>query len=110
MRKIDIILIILCLFTSTNSFTKEDQSNHSFDSTTFRNLTVEESTIFIKQHALFIVGIPLFVFFHDEIIKSMSEHPYVSSICCYALINYICDAILDHQHQQSLLNLIALIK
>ena len=110
MRKIDIIFIILCLFTSTNSYTKKDQSNHSFDFTTFQDLSVEESTLFIKQNALLIVTIPVLIFFHHEISKTMSEHPYISSICCYALINYICDAILDHQHQQSILHLIALIK
>ena len=110
MRKIDIIVIILCLFNSATFCAEKDQSSYLLNSISSKKISVEESVICIKENALFIVAIPTLLFFHKEILETMTERPYLSAICCYALINYLCDTILDHQHQQSLIDLIALIK
>jgi len=110
MKKTDIIISILGLFYSTISVTEKDQFNDYFDFITFENLSIEESTLFIKQNATLIIAVPIILIFHKEIFKTISEHPYVSAISCYALIHYICDIILDHQYQKELLDLILLIK
>jgi len=40
----------------------------------------------------------------------MADSPYLSSFCFYLLLNYVCDSILNYQEQQSLLEIIALLK
>ncbi len=40
----------------------------------------------------------------------MTHRPYISSLCFYLFLNYLCDAVLNYQQQQALLTIIALLK
>jgi len=110
MKKIIIVLISLSLLCNIHICSQENQSDTYFDSTNFKHLSIEESTRFIKQNALLIAAVPTLMYFNQSVLQTLSEHPYISSICFYILINYICDAILDYQEQESLINLIILLK
>ena len=110
MKKITIVLISLSLFCNIHLYSQENQSNSYFDSTNFKDISIQESTNFIKQNALLIAAVPTLIYFNQSVLQTISEHPYISSICFYVLINYICDAILDYKEQESLIHLILLLK
>lgn len=110
MKKITIVLISLSLLCNIYLYSQENQSSSYFDSTNFTDLSIEESVKFIKQNALLIATAPMLMYFNQSVLQTLSEHPYISSICFYVLINYICDAILDYQEQESLIYLILLLK
>jgi hypothetical protein len=93
-----------------NSYAQKKDLDTSDNSTSSRNLLVQQSTLYLKKHAWFIALVPAIIYYHKDIASFMSHRPYISSLTFYLLLNYLCDAILNYQQQQSLLKIIALLK
>ena len=110
MKKINIILIAMlsCLSIDFYAQKKDPDTSHNF--TSFSNLLVQQSTLSIKKHSWIIALAPLIMYNHRDIKEFVIDWPYVSSLGFYLLLNYACDSILQYQQQQSLLNMIALLK
>lgn len=110
MKKISITFIILLSCLPIDSC---DQNKDLFvppQSTSSESLLVEQFVHCIKKHALLISLTPIISYYHKDIIRCMSDRPYLSSICFYVLLNYVCDSLVNYRQQQSLLAVIALLK
>lgn len=110
MKKINIILIILLSCLNIDSYAQSKEPHLTNNSTSSNNLLVQQSITFIKKHALLIALIPTTIYYHTNIINFISDQPYISSFGFYLMIHYICDSISNYQQQQSLLDVIALLK
>lgn len=110
MRKINIILIILLSCLNIDSYAQNKEPHLHNNSTSSNDLLVQQSIAFIKKHALLIALIPTTIFYHKNIISFMSDQPYISSLAFYLMLNYVCDSISSYQQQQSLLDVVALLK
>jgi|GEM_PF-1287044 len=110
MKKIIVIFTSLYLFYSIDIFSQENKPKNQFNGINLDQISIAESVTFVKKNALFITTIPMVFYFNQNLFKQISEHPYISSIYFYILINYICDSISEYQQQESLINLVVLLK
>ena len=110
MNKISSILSMLLICFHIICYNNSEISSVYNKSISSTGLFVQESAIFIKKHALFLVAIPTSIYYNQNVISYIKNHPYITAACCYILINYICDFILNYEQQQSLLNIIELVK
>ncbi len=111
MKKINILLTILLSCPSIDFYahdTNEPTPTHNFTSS--NNLLVQQSALCIKKHAWLIALIPAIAFYHEDIMDFVSHRPCISSLTLYMLLHYVCDSILSYRQQQSILNIINLIK
>jgi len=110
MRKINISIIVLILF---HNIFIQGQNNDLFekeDLTPKKNAFIQRSAFFIKKYAPLLAACPTLIYFHQGIVASIQEKPYLTSICLYFIINYLCDTVLEYQEQDKLLELIKLLK
>jgi len=110
MKKTTFIMAIFFVSTSEHSYNYQDNANIYNKPTIHKNLFIEESALFFKKHALFIASIPLIVYYKNNIIDFTKSHPYITTACLYTALNYTCDTILDYTHQNSLLEIVRLLK
>jgi len=111
MKKINVISIFLLSCLVINIHTKSEISHIDESSITkSKNLFLQQSVLYIKKHAPLIALTPMIIYYHRDIIQCMKHQPCISSIFFYLLLNCLCDSISDYQQQQSLLEIIALLK
>ncbi len=111
MKKLYLIVMIL---SSSSFIISIDQDNitlsHDFNFNSSYNLLVEQSAVFIKNNAAIISAIPLTIYYHQDLLRTIQNHPYVSSYCLYMLLHYLCDCIIEYQQEQSLIKLTTCLK
>ena len=110
MKKTNVILIILLSCLSINFYAQKKNPDTSHNFISFSNLLVQQSTLSIKKHSWILALAPLIMYHHRGIKEFIIDWPYISSLGFYLLLNYACDSILQYQQQESLLNIIALLK
>ncbi len=110
MRKINIILIILLSCLTINSYSQETEPHEYNNSTNSRSLFIQQSTLYIKKHTLLIALTPVIIYYYKDLAIFIGDHPYISSAGFYLLLNYFCDSVLNYQQQQSLFEIIVLLK
>lgn len=110
MRKINIKLIILLSCLYIHSYAKENDSLAHNNSTSSSSLFVQQSIFHIKKHALLIACTPAIIYYYKDVLNFITKRPYIASLGFYLFLNYLCDSILNYQQQQSLLEIIALLK
>lgn len=110
MKKLYFIVIIL----SSSFITSIDQDKittaHYVNFNSSYNLLVEQSAAFIKNNAGMIAAIPFSLYYHQDVLRTIQNHPYVSSYWLYLLLHYLCDCMIEYQQEQSFIHLTTCLK
>ena len=109
MNKIKLISFLLLSILIIN-LTAQDENIHKGNNKNSSRLFIQQSINYIKKHALLIALTPMALYYHKNIEHTIKHRPLISSICFYVFLNYLCDSISDYQQQQTLLDIIALLK
>lgn len=103
---------MLLLFSSfTTAFYAEREDFEIYNNSNISlNLLVEQSVQSLKKYQCALACLSSVIYYNKEIIDFMAHRPYISSLSFYFLLHYACDCIISYQEQQTLLDLIMIVK
>ena len=71
---------------------------------------IGQSANFIKKYAGIIITLPYIWYYQNDVITSITNHPYISGCSFYFLLHYLCDCIIEYEKTKKLLLLSASLK
>lgn len=110
MKKTNILFVMMLVMGWLPLCSKEHFIINSHYISDYKKFSMQSIAQAVKKNAFFITAAAIALYYHKDSIDFIKNRPYLSSLFLYGAINYICDAIIQYHEQESLLEVIALVK